>query len=131
MKSFILRYTSSNSNGSDSTIDMEKGKLTNMIGFGKDNRRAVGSVKAGNHVVIIPEISKLKKTKIGYIHYVKSNKTGVDVWKHTHIEWESRKAEYIGEVELTDSEIESIGKCGAYPSDELASSIVSRFLETL
>ena len=129
-KSYILRYTSANSNQKDSIVDMDIGKSTNMVGFGENNIRASRSVKAGNHVVIIPEMEKLKNDKFAYIHYVTSNKPGPDVWKHSNVNWEARHALFLGKFSLDSQTIESIGKYGAYPSDSIAEEIVENFLAT-
>jgi hypothetical protein len=128
-RAFGLRYTDSVSVGGDATVDMEIGKQTNMIGFGINNNVMNVRAKPGRVAVVVPAKKTLMKTKKAYIHIVMSN-DGLDVWKSSK-KYIAKKAPYLGELSLTDSEINDISKCGQIISDEIADKIADRFFDTL
>ena len=127
MKSYAfgLRYSDDVSVNGDATFDMEIGREANMIGYGIDNKTMNSRARPGRFALVVPTKNVLISTRKGYIHLVQSS-DGIDVWKSDK-QYKAKKALFMGEISLTDSEIDDICKCGIAISDDVATKVVERF----
>ena len=128
ISAFGIRYSDSVSVNGAATVDMEIGKEANMIGFGLKNKGMRSRATPGKFALVLPQTKLLKNTRKGYIHLV-TKSSGIDVWKSNKT-YNAVKAQFLGEIELTDEEIKSCASGRQIISNQSASKVVERFFKS-